>query len=981
MFQIYNAVKKYVSGGSVSVDGGREGNWLEDIYETEIEYGKGGAIKAKEIIMNKIGWSEPVADYFVGKSEKFAVWLADSILKEELEIKNLTKGKLFNTQHNGVGYINAAYGQVIRGIIDWLQHPLTEKQNLRNLTLREAVSKADQWHNELTVLGGDIDFVEPKENIIIKQYPKNDEGVTYYWVLIPSNFCSLESSRMGHCGRTGYGNKLISLRSNKPYGKGHTISDSHVTIAYSESDGIFYQVKGKKNNKPAEKYHPYIFDLIVYLLENSDNSENLSGFGGFGSEYGHSEDYGFEDMTEKQLKEIFDIDSSLFKADDLFKMLNDGVITKDELEKIYKNKPELFSSIKSKVNLFDYGITESKPSFVVKIEEECKYVSDLLRIDRDTRDSIVEDILCGDMFDYISSSDYYYDNVDDLIDYLDSKNEEEIINEIVRITGLEKSVVEENGIEHYLTNEDEDFSDTDFENIKMALSRAAQDAEQSDFHNYLYKELKSSLSELGEVVSLNDEGVVLEINLQDYLTIDEISQYAENLDSDDLKNIFSEALSDGSIEKPYFGIDSRYSPSFNKQEFNEILSGMDLESGYEKGGSIKNKFSKGGKIDDSQINVGNRFGLINGEVIEIKKRYIDPKYKGDDRVVVFTRSSDGKEHENTVNTLRIFLKNTKAQLINKHTEEVLGEKYWTKYAKGGSLYPDMTMVKSDVMKLKEYAKKISDLIEDKDDVEAWVISKISKVEQTTANVKHTLEVFKQGGKLEHTDSNTIQMMCLHIGKYANSILEMIDKGVHFDSWMKHELAIAGNMIDSVYHYLDFFYAGNKLAKGGNVDDYTKSLGMVVVKFANPKYNYSTSVSGSITEKEARDYFVGKSFNVAEYPKENFQKVIDIDFHEKGTYKRGGTLGQRKKVEKVMREFKMGKLKTHGKVVTDRGQAIAIALSEAGLSKKEDGGIIGSFRLPASDVIPIGEGGIPTYNTPLDHWDLYYEKGGKLKSKQ
>lgn len=42
-----------------------------------------------------------------------------------------------------------------------------------------------------------------------------------------------------------------------------------------------------------------------------------------------------------------------------------------------------------------------------------------------------------------------------------------------------------------------------------------------------------------------------------------------------------------------------------------------------------------------------------------------------------------------------------------------------------------------------------------------------------------------------------------------------------------------------------------------------------------------------------------------------------------------------KVEKVLKEAKAGKLKTAaGKKVTSRKQAIAIALSEAGLAKKK-----------------------------------------------
>jgi hypothetical protein len=75
--------------------------------------------------------------------------------------------------------------------------------------------------------------------------------------------------------------------------------------------------------------------------------------------------------------------------------------------------------------------------------------------------------------------------------------------------------------------------------------------------------------------------------------------------------------------------------------------------------------------------------------------------------------------------------------------------------------------------------------------------------------------------------------------------------------------------------------------GGEMNDYTKSLGMVRVKFADSKYNYETNVSSTTTEEQARNYFVGKMFDVGVYPNENMQKVIDIDFYEKGTYAKGG----------------------------------------------------------------------------------------------
>jgi hypothetical protein len=95
---------------------------------------------------------------------------------------------------------------------------------------------------------------------------------------------------------------------------------------------------------------------------------------------------------------------------------------------------------------------------------------------------------------------------------------------------------------------------------------------------------------------------------------------------------------------------------------------------------------------------------------------------------------------------------------------------------------------------------------------------------------------------------------------------------------------------------------------------------------------------------------------------DFQEMIRVqregDFNDKLQFakdnpqmflKRGGqTEKQHNKVEKVMGEFKRGELKTStGRKVTDREQAIAIALSEAGISRKmAEGGKITQFEIEA-----------------------------------
>lgn len=410
-----------------------------------------------------------------------------------------------------------------------------------------------------------------------------------------------------------------------------------------------------------------------------------------------------------------------------------------------------------------------------------------------------------------------------------------------------------------------------------------------------------------------------------------------------------------------------------------------------------------------------------------------------------------------------------------------------KYESGGGfshLSEEKQMAIADVMKLKEYATKISEVIHDKDDVEAWVISKIAKVEQTTANVKHTLEAkypnkFEQGGEVnsEHSDGEIVRMMLLHIGKYAKKMLEGFEKeDVELDSWMYHELAIAGGMIDSVFHYMDYFVnhtklengeeryehggmvehfsapdttlqqTGELLKKGGfiqgweyNGHDHVEITYSGDTKYTEIKADFPSLTDEDFDELEKKGSVEADGYEIhgeRGYSGINFIAEKKVRKHQKGghpakvlkngywvvynvetgeligdkltskaaaehkrdslinkntsvhtigvvsyrewcdenVFKKGGALPfpKKLKVGKVMHEFKEGNLYSHGKKVTDRKQAIAIALHEAGLSKYQDGGEIESFRLPDSDEYPTSLCGIPDYNTALDRWALYYK---------
>ena len=94
-------------------------------------------------------------------------------------------------------------------------------------------------------------------------------------------------------------------------------------------------------------------------------------------------------------------------------------------------------------------------------------------------------------------------------------------------------------------------------------------------------------------------------------------------------------------------------------------------------------------------------------------------------------------------------------------------------------------------------------------------------------------------------------------------------------------------------------------------------------------------ASEISENDMTDYPIGDG---KEYPTDSNMPMIrgtlPPGFVEPQEIKKGGMTKGQKKISKVMREFKKGELHSgkKGPVVKSRKQAIAIALSEAGMSK-------------------------------------------------
>lgn len=469
----------------------------------------------KKKILDNFQLPEAMAEYLADRLGKLSIWFINALIKQDFD----SKEDAIRMLNYKPFYIRSNYANGITKIIDWIRHPLVAGTvNLKDLTLQQAFEKAEEFHDDLKTLGGSIDYKEENKKLV--QYDNE-----FYWAELPGNYSEEECNRMGHCGRTSKGDMLFSLRSDIPYGKGHTLNDSHLTVAYNKQEGIIYQSKGKKNAKPSPKYFPYFFDLIMRIPD----------FKGFGREYSSAEDINFADFSN------------------------------DQLIKLYNKYPEAFNSYKSQKILFDRGIikeitAKTKILLSLELDELSNYVS----IDRDLKKDIIKIILVDpyDLYDPY----YEHDNWKYSVDYVNDKNKKTILEYISK--KHPDIDISSNDLEEIIKENDDELDD-----IIRAINRAASDSESSDYQSYCYNQLKNSLSHWGNVEELDDTGAKIEVDIEQMLeNVDEgyLNDALERCDGDQ-ECAFHELVSEGDFDLPRFYLDDRYTPSIDKEDFNSYL--------------------------------------------------------------------------------------------------------------------------------------------------------------------------------------------------------------------------------------------------------------------------------------------------------------------------------------------------------------------------------------------------------------------------
>lgn len=502
---------------------------LEDILEE---------VNKKDVLVQKLGLSERNADFIYNLCGPLSVFIANKIIGEMPE--QLVRAGYVETpitkeitmDHINKGSLIQLFRQKIVSIMDWIRVGLNGNvKPYQNLTFEQLFLESEKWHDELQVGDSTIDYKE--EHPVVVDF-RNENGNGYYWVDLETKDCDEESKRMGHCGRSA-GN-LYSLRFTSPIENTKFTKNRSLITASVNDDGVLLQMKGPHNKKPSEELHPYIVPFIL-----NDIVEK------FGSEYASNEDFNLNDLTDEEIKIVYDKKPSLFEGRKARKALQRiGLVPE-------RSKDDMW---------FELYLSPADISYYVDGDWTVRNWVDSRG--NKQKAGMFETLLSGDYWDlFDTSGDWKI-----ALEYHTDDENKDIIKDML------KQRTNPEDIEHMSLEKVIDEYDDDWE-IRHALSNAMSSTESDATYTYFYNALRNALEEYGEVTKLNDDGTIIKINLQDI--IDKAEPDENDLDDmfercgDEIDCVFREMLGDY-YDKPDFRIDDRWSPDIDEREFNNTLN-------------------------------------------------------------------------------------------------------------------------------------------------------------------------------------------------------------------------------------------------------------------------------------------------------------------------------------------------------------------------------------------------------------------------
>jgi hypothetical protein len=486
-----------------------------------------------------------LALWMFGKFKDYQKYIFKS-WEKDVPIDKITVDKI--NENNLIGKNR----QVIIDIMDWIRIGLDGNvKPFMTLSLQELLSKSKEWHDSLGIGQGKINYVE--ENPIIKDF-RDEEGNGFYWVDLQTKNSPEECDRMGHCGRSSFG-YLYSLREVKPLNNNYKLNKSHLTAAIG-ADGVMYQLKGPKNSKPKDEFHQYI--LPLFYLDNEDGEPLVQGFG---TEYASEQDFKLSDLPETVIRELYQNRPELFKGRSIQrKLMGMGLI----------EKPEENYTVTIKIDVDDLG-RYVDGDYVISRRRVTKKTPAGQEYQQMVETWLFESILV-DAWTLAENIDTGQD-WKSVLDYHVNENNQNRIREMIK-EFAQKDNPEFNEEEFNETPVEDLIEQYDYDDISNAILWAESDAASDSYVNTLNTTLKDCLEEIGEVKKMDDEGVILEVDVEKYineLDDDVVDEQLEDCDGG-LKCFLVEIFRQEYVDKPKFEINDYWYPDINERDYNNYLA-------------------------------------------------------------------------------------------------------------------------------------------------------------------------------------------------------------------------------------------------------------------------------------------------------------------------------------------------------------------------------------------------------------------------
>lgn len=422
-------------------------------------------------------------------------------------------------------------------IFDWYNTVSEyENINLKELNYIQAENMSDKWHKELKASGE----ISKEKNKIILELDNN-----FYWVDLESTSCKEEANAMGHCASTSYGDTLLSLRSKKPNG----VIEPHVTLSYDTDQKLIVQMKGKKNQKPSQKYHKYIVDLLIvnsgdYVIEGTT------------SEYMDVNDFMISDLSLDLFKRFVQNKNNI-------KSFLSNITNQVDQAKLFLT-PDKANIIKSIIGEKDFNTHYNDLTEISKDIKLKNINNDLYLIFNDYSDLVYKFITDKDSdiyakrileYDAYHLGDYNFEDAYYYLDYVNDNVSKYIIEKIE-----EKQKIELPKYDNYKNFEkyyNEVIKDSDYEyDIEEKIIRAYGSAMVDSYNSLAYEKLIDLL--LDFIKSIDNKVINYEHKLATKVSLDIFNV------------IHSEDEDENSLKIPNNFLQYEY-PDFNTDFFNEML--------------------------------------------------------------------------------------------------------------------------------------------------------------------------------------------------------------------------------------------------------------------------------------------------------------------------------------------------------------------------------------------------------------------------